>query len=601
MKHSDWYFTAFEDRVPPQAQPYNERLLFLYQVLAVASLGLGVWYLSWRWTASLNWEAPGFSLALVIAETLAFFGSVLFTINLWQVRDTRWRSSPRRLSQIVRHAVHDRPLVVDVFLPTFNEEEELVRLSIQDTKKMRVPEGVQCYIHVLDDGCRPLMQAITEQEGVNYIPREESTGFKAGNIRHGMQQTCGDLMVILDADTRPLPAFLERTLGYFRDPDVAWVQTPQWFFDLPAGIPLPDYLAKRWHLGRVGQGLGQVCERLIGPVHIGQDLLGNDPRLFYDVILRRRNAVNASFCCGAGSIHRRDAIMHGALKTWVREASDKAKDLSRNIPNPALRASFFDLTQQEITRQTPLMPYRFHVSEDIYTGMLLHADPEREWKSVYHPESLSKMLSPQDLLSWTVQRFKYAGGTLDIMAHDSPLRYPGMNLRQKMMYGATLYSYLSPLWVVLFLLAPILFFFTGIAPVAAYDATFYMHIIPFLIANRLAIMVATWGVPSLRGEQYYLAFFWQNIGAMWEVICRQPIRFHVTPKTLQSGNFVGLVWPQLTIIALTLLGIGYMGWNVYTGVEKHIPAYIVNVFWSLNNCLALSVIVRAAFFQGESS
>jgi cellulose synthase (UDP-forming) len=155
--------------------------------------------------------------------------------------------------------------------------------------------------------------------------------------------------------------------------------------------------------------------------------------------------------------------------------------------------------------------------------------------------------------------------------------------------------------VVLFLLAPILFFFTGIAPVAAYDGMFYMHIIPFLIINRLAMMVATWGVPSLRGEQYYLAFFWQNIGAMWEVICRQPIRFHVTPKTLQSGNFIGLVWPQLTVIILTFLGIAYMGWNVYTGVEKHIPAYIVNVFWSLNNCLALSVMVRAAFFQGESS
>jgi len=536
-----------------------------------------------------------------MAETLAFIGSILFTINLWQVRDTRWKTPPQRLSEITASASYDRPLIIDVFLPTFNEEETLVQLSIQDAKRMLTPDGVQSIVHVLDDGCRPTMQAIAEKEGVNYIARKESIGFKAGNIRHGMERTAGDLMVILDADTRPFPNFLMRTLGYFRDPDVAWVQTPQWFFDLHQGIALPCYLAKNWHLGALGNLLGRGVERIVGPIQIGQDILGNDPRLFYDVILRRRNAANASFCCGAGSVHRRDAIMHSALKTWAREVQEKAHDLSLNIPNPSLRASFYTLTKQEIARQTLLTPYRFHVSEDIYTGMLLHADPDREWKSVYHPECLSKMLSPQDLLSWTVQRFKYAGGTLDIMAHDSPLRHSGLSLRQKIMYGATMYSYLSPLWVILFLLAPILFFFTGIAPVAAYDEEFYMHIIPFLIINRLALMVATWGVPSLRGEQYYLAFFWQNIGAMWEVLCRQPIRFHVTPKTLQQGNFMGLVWPQLMIIVLTFIGIGVMGWNVYTGAENHVPAYIVNVFWALNNCLALSVIVRAAFFKGEST
>jgi hypothetical protein len=57
-----------------------------------------------------------------------------------------------------------------------------------------------------------------------------------------MEQTSGDFIVICDADTRLLPTILEHTLGYFRDPDVAWVQTPQWFYDIPEGVALPDWL-----------------------------------------------------------------------------------------------------------------------------------------------------------------------------------------------------------------------------------------------------------------------------------------------------------------------------------------------------------------------
>ena len=53
-------------------------------------------------------------------------------------------------------------------------------------------------------------------------------GFKAGNLQNGIENSSGDLFVILDADARPFPAFLKNTLGYFRKQRVAWVQTCQW-------------------------------------------------------------------------------------------------------------------------------------------------------------------------------------------------------------------------------------------------------------------------------------------------------------------------------------------------------------------------------------
>jgi cellulose synthase (UDP-forming) len=65
-------------------------------------------------------------------------------------------------------------------------------------------------------------------------------------------------------------------------------------------------------------------------------------------------------------------------------------------------------------------PYKFHVSEDIYTSIELHSDPVRTLEVGAASLGRVQMLSPQDLLSWTVQRFKYAGGSLDILFHDNP-------------------------------------------------------------------------------------------------------------------------------------------------------------------------------------
>lgn len=105
-----------------------------------------------------------------------------------------------------------------------------------------IPSPLDYRIHVLDDGKRAEMRRVAEQEGVNYLSRENNIGFKAGNLRNGLEHTDGDFIVICDADTRVFPSILTDTLGYFRDPLVARVQTPQWFYDLPAGKRLPYWL-----------------------------------------------------------------------------------------------------------------------------------------------------------------------------------------------------------------------------------------------------------------------------------------------------------------------------------------------------------------------
>lgn len=591
-----FYFESFEHRRPPDPLPYSLGRELLYQYLATIALALGGWYIVWRWTSSLNYDALWFSIPLALAETCAYFGSILFTINLWMTRDYPRLPPPHYISECVNTpGIPDRPIAVDVFIATYNEDPELVRFSIRDAKRITYPHSIDIRIHVLDDGKRPAMKSVAEEEGVNYITRTNNIGFKAGNLRNAMEQTSGDFLLICDADTRPFPTILEHTLGYFRDPDVAWVQTPQWFYDLPEGRHLADLLQQ--YLGFAGYWLGRMVEKVFGPIRIGEDPFVNDPQMFYDVIQRRRNWANASFCCGAGSIHRREAVMRAALRAYALQVEKHVHQHTHDIKDEQIRRDFAEMLARQAALDTELTPYKFHVSEDIYTSIVLHSDPDHHWKSVLHPEVESKMLSPQDLHSWMVQRFKYAGGTLDIAFHDNPVFMRGMSIPQRLMYGATIWSYFGGIWNVIFLLSPVIFLFTGIPPVNAYSLEFFAHILPFLFFSEFAMMVGTWGVSGFKGKSNYLAFFPVNLKALWIVLKGEQIKFPTTPKDRQKGNFFHHVIPQFMVIVLTVCGLLFASVQYSLGHTKNLNGLITNTFWGLNNIAAMWGMVMAAFWK----
>lgn len=598
-----FYFDKYEHRQPEPPLAHNRTIELLWQFFAVMALTVGLWYISWRWMYSLNYDALWYALPLVLAETGSYIGLALFTFNLWKVEDTPKQKAPSLLSEVVAYSPQeDRPISVDVYFPTYDEDPELVRLSLTDAKKLLNPMGVTIKIHVLDDGSRDSMKKVAEQEGVNYITRSENIGFKAGNLRNAMEQTGGDFIVICDADTRPFPTLLKNTLGYFRDVDVAWVQTPQWFFDIPEGKSLDDALGK--YFSSPGRWLGNGIQKIIGPVQVGADPYVNDPKMFYDVIQRRRNWCNASFCCGAGSIHRREAVMEAALKIYAdhisKQVDTDTKRAAKLTGEATIDKGLEDSIRQQVVQEHEFTPYRFHVSEDIYTSIILHSDEDRNWKSVLHPDVESKMLSPQDLLTWMIQRFKYAGGTLDIAKNDNPVFRKGMSLPQRLMYATTVWSYLGGIWNAVFLTAPLIYLFFAIAPVQSFSMDFYIHILPFLILTEVAFMLGGWGLSGYPSKASYLAFFPNNLKALWTVLKGEKISFPVTPKDRQEGNFLHLAIPQTVIIVLTIIGILY-AWAQY---QLENPAYgingvLLNTFWGINNILALSSIIFAALWKPE--
>lgn len=592
-----FYFHKFEDRKPYAAIPDNKYRTLLFQFTGIITITLGIAYLYWRWGYSLNPDALWFALPLVLAESLSFFSTVLIVINFWSNKDPEKAAPVHYLSEIENlDGRSERPVKIDVFIATYNEDVELVRQSIVDAKKMKYPfPDVGIKIYVLDDGRRDgrddtkeNMKIVADEEGVEYKIREHNEGYKAGNLKNALEHTKGDLFVILDADTRVFPNFLINTTGYFRKAKVAWVQTPQWFYDTTESQKLSAIINVKFKIKN--KYLSRFVNNVFGKIKLNEDIFGNDPRLFYDAILRKRNFFNAAFCCGAGSIHRREATMSLAIKDFADSLKKLEADLvSKNIKsNEILDQKNILLLKQEI------IPFKFHASEDIYTSIMLHADKEHKWESIQHADVECKMLSTQDLDSWIKQHQRYAAGSLDIAFKDNPIFIKGLSLGQKICYFNTIWSYFAPLWILVFLLSPIVFFFTLSLPVKTYSFDFLKYFLPFQLMNTVTLTLGAWGISTKRGDQYYISGFWYMLMALFSVLKGKEVKFNVTPKGKHFAKNTQHILPHIIIISLTVFGIIYNSVLVLKGFHPCVSGFFTNFFWCIFNIISLSIMIRAA-------
>ncbi|MCW3070367.1 MAG: putative glycosyl transferase [Bacteroidetes bacterium] len=600
----EFYFNKFEHRKPYEPVKDNPYRTLVFQVAGVLTVITGFVYISWRWAYSLNYDALWFSLTLVIAETISFISIFFYIFDMWKSKDAEKSAAPHYLSEIEKlEGDWDRPLKVDVFIATINEELELLRYTVKDTKALQYPyDDVEINIYILDDGRRDgrdpakeNVKKMCEEEGIHYLTRENNFGFKAGNLKNGLAHSSGDLFVILDADTRPFPGFLENTLGYFRKQKVAWVQTCQWFYDTTEAVPLSNYIIQA--TGITSDKLKRAISYLTFNLKTGEDIYGSDPRQFYQVIQRKRNNHNASFCCGAGSVHRREAVMGAAVESFAGVLKRKmaraveSKRISDPISSKAERKIMF--------RNTKVAPFMFHASEDLYTSMVLHSHENQKWESVMHPYVESKLLSPQDIDSFVKQRSRYAEGSIDIAIHDNPLFKKGLTWRQRICYFNSVWSYFSCIWTMIFLFSPILFFFTHIMPVSCRTVDFFIFFLPFFIMIKITEIAGSWGVSQKRGKQYHICLFWLNFLALIRVISGKKIKFNVTPKSKQKAHPFRYAWPHITIISLTLIGLLVNIIPAAAGKPDFVLATVVNGLWALQNCYILAVFVRAAYWNTE--
>lgn len=193
------------------------------------------------------------------------------------------------------------------------------------------------------------------------------------------------------------------------------------------------------------------------------------------------------------------------------------------------------------------------------------------------------------------RRFKYACGIFDIAFHDNPVFMRGMKLPQRLMYASTLWRHFGSLWNSVFLLSPVIFLCTGIAPVAAYSLEFFMHILPFLFFAELAMMVGTWGVDGFKARVSYYTFFPIHARALGTVLKGGQRQFPSSPKDPRKTNPFHHAIPQFAVIVLTLGGILYSRLGYLLGWRDDFNGWLMNVSWGLINLVAMSGVVCAAF------
>lgn len=175
------------------------------------------------------------------------------------------------------------PDVVAV-IPTYNEPIAILEKTVLSLKALDYPKDL-LHIIISDDGHNQDVKELAIHHEVLYNPGARRDA-KAGNLNSALQYIKNNLsdsafILTQDADELIDPSFLSKTIGYFNDPKVAFVQTPKEAIT-PKGDPF-----------------------------------GVRDRIFFDALQPGRAGAGASFSCGSGVIWRISAVESiGGFVTW---------------------------------------------------------------------------------------------------------------------------------------------------------------------------------------------------------------------------------------------------------------------------------------------
>ncbi len=134
-----------------------------------------------------------------------------------------------------RHRATPPPLKVwpkvTIQLPIYNELYVAERL-INAVANLDYPANL-LEIQVLDDSTDETVEVVRRtierlrpsNINIQHLQRTKRDGFKAGALAEGFETAQGEFLAIFDADFIPPQDFLRKTLPYFQDPKVAFVQT----------------------------------------------------------------------------------------------------------------------------------------------------------------------------------------------------------------------------------------------------------------------------------------------------------------------------------------------------------------------------------------
>lgn len=468
------------------------------QVFVALGTFVVIRYVYWRLTSTLPpISEPINFIPGVILCAAEMYCVLILAISLFI------NSDPLVRKPLPRDPDEDLP-TVDVFIPSYNEDESILAITIAAARSMDYPRE-KLTVWLLDDGgtdqkCnddnpekaltalhrRAALQALCSDMGAHYLTRARNQHAKAGNLNNGLENSKAELIVVFDADHAPFRSFLRETVGHFaRDPKLFLVQTPHVFLN-------PDPIEKN---------LSTFAA------------MPSENEMFYSVTQRGLDKWDGSFFCGSAAVLRRTALIE--------------------------TNGFSGIT----------------ITEDCETAFELHS---KGWHSCYVDKPLIAGLQPETFTSFIGQRSRWLQGMFQILMLKNPTFKKGLSFPQRLSYLSSMTYWFFPVPRLIFMLSPLLYIFLDVKLFVSNVEETIAYTLLYIIVN---LMLQNYLYGRVRwpwvSELYEYAQGVFLIKAMATVI-RSPRKptFNVTAKglTLDKDHLSELAWPFFTLYALLFAG-----------------------------------------------
>jgi cellulose synthase (UDP-forming) len=249
------------------------RFKILKKPFIILAMAIQAVYIGWRIAFTIPLTNPAgiiVGILLLGAEILGAFQATTHRI-LYMKEPKQVKMSLRDLGYLPS---------VDVLICTYNEPVKVIEKTIAAATALAYPKELLT-VYVCDDGRREEARAVSEKYGAVWVTRPDNRHAKAGNLNNCLQYNArAEYFLVLDADVVVKRNFLQRTLGYFHDEKVAFVQAPQVFYT-------PDPFQYNLFF---------------------KDKIPNEQDFFMREIQPRRAAFNATLFVGSNGVFRRSAI-----------------------------------------------------------------------------------------------------------------------------------------------------------------------------------------------------------------------------------------------------------------------------------------------------
>ncbi|MBD0416585.1 UDP-forming cellulose synthase catalytic subunit [Oryzicola mucosus] len=501
-------------------------------------------YAYWRTTSTLppfnqleNF-IPGFLLYLAEMYSVMMLALSLFVVS---------RPLPPRPS---RRNANKRFPTVDVFIPTYNEDADLLANTMAAAKQMEYPAD-KLTVWLLDDGGTVQkrnsekiidanaaeqrfrdLQKLAADLDVRYLTRERNEHAKAGNMNNALDQSEGELIVIFDADHAPARDFLLETVSYFDDdPKLFLVQTPHFFLN-------PDPVERNL----------RTFEKM-----------PSENEMFYGIIQRGLDKWDASFFCGSAAVLRRTALAETNGFSGVS------------------------------------------ITEDCETAVELHS---RGWSSLYIDRPLIAGLQPATFASFIGQRSRWAQGMMQILRFRFPPLKRGLSLPQRLCYMSSTLFWLFPFPRAIFLVAPLCYLFFDLQIFTASGGEFMAYTLSYMLVN---LMMQNYLYGAFRwpwiSELYEYVQTVHLLPAVISVILnpRKPT-FKVTAKdeSIARSRLSEIAAPFFVIFFVLIIAVFVTIYRVYTEPFKADVTLVVGG-WNLLNLIMAGCALGVVSERGEKA